>query len=140
MTTPALAGTERRPGPTQQAGTTADQDASRGRTTLSDRVVDKIAAQAALEVDHVHGATPGIAGSVFHADPSVGVTTAIDGHLAQLRLVVEVDYPVSLREVTRQLRTHGSERVRQLCDITVTDVDVRITALRYATEPTRRVL
>ena len=133
-------------------------------------MVDKIAAQAALEVDHVHGASPGLAGSVFHADPTVGVTRSlwtllrwlaeaghevsalttarfesptlfsIDEHLAQLRLIVEVDYPVSLRDVTRQLRTHVSERVRQLCDITVTDVDVRITALRYATEPKRRVL
>jgi uncharacterized alkaline shock family protein YloU len=140
MTTPALAGADRLPGLGQQAGRTADEEPSRGRTTLNDRVVDKIAAQAALEVDHVHGASPGIAGSVFNADPTVGVTTAIDGHLAQLRLIVEVDYPISLRDVTRQLRRHVSERVRQLCDITVTDVDIRVTALRTATEPARRVL
>jgi uncharacterized alkaline shock family protein YloU len=124
MTAPALAGV----------------GGDRGRTTLSDRVVDKIAARAALEVDHVHGVSRGIAGSVLNADPAVGVTAAIDGHLAQLRLVVEVDYPVSLRDVTRQLRSHVSDRVRQLCDITVTDVDVRVAALRLTTQPARRVL
>ena len=74
------------------------------RTSLSDRVVDKIAARAALEVDHVHGTTKGLAASVFAAEPAVGVSSAIDGHLAQLRLQVEVDYPVSLRAVTRQFR------------------------------------
>ena len=123
MTTPAVAGTE-----------------TRGRTTLSDRVVDKVAARAALEVDHVHGVSQGVIGNVLNTDPAVGVTATIDGHLAQLSLVVEVDYPVSLRAVTRQLRAHVSDRVRQLCDITVTDVDIRVTALRAATEPVRRVL
>lgn len=119
MTSPALAG---------------------GRTSISDRVVDKTAARAALEVARVHGVSGGIGSAVFNSEPTVGVTSRIDGHLAQLRLDVELDYPVSLRAVTRQLREHVSNRVRQLCDITVTDVDVRVTALRYATEPVRRVL
>ena len=123
MTAPAPAGTQ-----------------DRGSTSLSDRVVNKIAARAALEVDHVHGTTKGLAASVFAAEPAVGVSSAIDGHLAQLRLQVEVDYPVSLRAVTRQLRTHVSERVRQLCDITVTDVDIQVTALRSVAQPARRVL
>jgi uncharacterized alkaline shock family protein YloU len=112
----------------------------RGSTSLSDRVVDKIAARAALEVDHVHGVSSGLIAGVFHAQPTVGVTSAIDGQLAQLTLQVEVDYPTSLRTVTRQLRRHVSQRVRQLCDITVTDVDIRVTALRPATRPVRRVL
>ena len=112
----------------------------RGSTSLSDRVVDKIAARAALEVDHVHGVSSGLIAGVFHAQPTVGVTSAIDGQLAQLTLQVEVDYPTSLRTVTRQLRRHVSQRVRQLCDTTVTDVDIRVTALRPATRPVRRVL
>jgi uncharacterized alkaline shock family protein YloU len=123
MTAPAPAGT-----------------AERGSTSLSDRVVDKIAARAALEVDHVHGVSSGLIADVFHAQPTVGVKSAIDGQLAQLTLQVEIDYPTSLRTVTRQLRTHVSDRVRQLCDITVTDVDVRVTALRPATRTVRRVL
>jgi uncharacterized alkaline shock family protein YloU len=123
MTTPAPAGTQ-----------------DRGTTSLSDRVVNKIAARAALEVDHVHGTAKGLADGVFAAESAVGVSSTIDGHLAQLSLQVEVDYPVSLRTVTRHLRTHVSERVRQLCDITVTDVDIRVTALRSVTEPVRRVL
>jgi uncharacterized alkaline shock family protein YloU len=123
MTAPAPAGTQ-----------------DRGTTSLSDRVVDKIAARAALEVDHVHGAARGLAAGVFTSGTAVGVSSTIDGHLAQLRLQVEVDYPVSLRAVTRHLRRHVSDRVRQLCDITVTDVDIQVTALRSVTEPVRRVL
>ena len=68
----------------------------RGSTSLSDRVVDKIAARAALEVDHVHGVSSGLIAGVFHAQTTVGVTSAIDGQLAQLTLQVEVDYPASL--------------------------------------------
>ena len=52
---------------------------------------------------------------------------------------VEVDYPVSLRAVTRELRRRVSDRVHQLCELTVTDVDVQVTALRQDTERVRRV-
>ena len=123
MTAPAPAGTQ-----------------DRGTTSLSDRVLNKIAARAALEVDHVHGASKGLVAGVFAAEPAVGVTSTIDGRLAQLSLQVEIDYPVPLRAVTRQLRMHVTDRVRQLCDITVTDVDIHVTALRSGTEPVRRVL
>lgn len=113
----------------------------RGRTSLSDKVIEKTAATAALEVEHVHGASKGLAAAVFNADPAVGVHATIDGHLAQLRLDVEVDYPVSLRTVTRELRRHVSDRVQALCEITVTDVDVHVTALRQHTQDEeRRVL
>ena len=126
--------------PTDDSDTTSSVD-KRGRTSLSDKVIEKTAAAAALEVDHVHGTSKGLAAAVLHTDPAVGVRATLDGHLAQLRLDIEVDYPVSLRTVTRNLRRHVSDRVQALCEITVTDVDVHVTALRqHAQEEQRRVL
>lgn len=112
----------------------------RGRTSLSDKVIEKTAAAAALEVAGVHGSSRGLAAAVLHTAPAVGAQVTVDGHLAQLRLQVEVDYPTSLRTVTRELRRHIIDRVGALCEITVTDVDVRVMALRQrTTEHDRRV-
>ena len=126
--------------PTEERDTTSSVG-DRGRTSLSYKDIEKTAAAAALEVAHVHGTSKGLAATVFNTDPAVGVQATIDGHLAQLSLDIEVDYPVSLRTVTRNLRRHVSDRVQALCQITVTDVDVHVTALRQHTqEEQRRVL
>ncbi|HEY4991177.1 MAG TPA: Asp23/Gls24 family envelope stress response protein [Nakamurella sp.] len=125
--------------PRHRASAGGDTD-GRGRTSIADRVVTKIAAQACTEVDHVHGLTPALTGRVLGQDSTVSVQADIDGHLAQLRVQIAVDYPVSLRAVTRELRAHVRARVGQLCALTVTDMDIRITELRYSTEPVRRVL
>lgn len=135
MTTAAPARTGRH-APTQDSDTSSVDE--RGRTSLSDKVIEKTAAAAALEVDHVHGTSNGLAAAVLRTDPAVGVQATIDGHLAQLRLDIEVDYPVSLRAVTRSLRRHVSDRVQALCEITVTDVDVHVTALRQHTQEEQR--
>ena len=139
MTAPAAAGTGLLGNQAAGAGRHSTRAEDRGRTSLSGKVVEKTVARAALEVDHVHGVSGGIATTVFNTDPAVDVRATIDGHLVQLRVKVEVDYPVSLRAVTRELRRHVSDRVRQLCELTVTDVDVQVTALRQDTEQVRRV-
>jgi uncharacterized alkaline shock family protein YloU len=140
VTAPAAAGTGLLGHQAAGAGRHSTRVEDRGRTSLSDRVVEKTVARAALEVDHVHGVSGGIATTVFNTDPAVDVQATIDGHRAQLQVKVEVDYPVSLRAVTRELRRHVSDRVHQLCELTVTDVDVHVTALRRDTEQVRRVL
>ena len=110
-----------------------------GRTSIADRVVTKVAAQACREVDHVHGVTPALPGRVLSQDPAVQVDAASDGHLVQLRVQIAVDYPVSLLAVTRSLRSHLASRMKQLCELTVTDIDVVIDELRYDITPPRRV-
>ena len=110
-----------------------------GRTSIADRVVTKVAAQACREVDHVHGLTPALPGRVLSQDPAVQVDAAVDGHLVQLRVQIAVDYPVSLLRVTRSLRSHVTSRMKQLCELTVTDIDVVIDELRYDITPPRRV-
>ena len=111
----------------------------RGRTSIADRVVVKVAAQACREVDHVHGLTPALPARVLSQDPAVQVDADVDGHLVQLRVQIAVDYPVSLRAVTRSLRAHVTSRMAQLCDLTVTDMDVLVSELRYDITPPRRV-
>ena len=127
MTTaaPAAARTAAAP-PTGEPATGAHRDAGRrGRTVIADRVVTKIAAQACVEVDHVHPTTPALAGRVLHQQPAVSADADVDGHLVQLRVQVAVDYPVSLVAVTGALRDHVRNRMAQLCELTVTDMDIR---------------
>lgn len=122
------------------AGTEVATDpALRGRTVLLDRVVEKTAAAAAAEVEYVHATGRGAVGQLLGTRPTIAVRTSIDGHLAQLSLEVEIDYPAPLRQVTRRLRQHVVDRVHELCAMTVTDLDVRVVALRQRTRPERRV-
>jgi uncharacterized alkaline shock family protein YloU len=137
VTTPALTPTALG-GDSESSSSAGTHIDGRGRTSLSDKVIEKTAAAAAAEVAHVHGVSKGLAAAVLRTDPAVGVRATIDGHLAQLQLDIEVDYPVSLRAVTRELRRHVSDRVRDLCEITVTDVDVHVTALRRQLHDQRR--
>lgn len=112
---------------------------TRGRTTLADRVVEKTAAQAALEVDHVHGSAAPLVKRIFGSGPSVGSAANIDGQLAQLSLDIQIDYPAPVRQITRQVRQHVQGRIAQLCDLTVTDIFVSVTALRTDVAPKPRV-
>ena len=116
----------------------------RGWTSITDRVVEKTAAQAALEVDHVHGISRqpisrGIS-RALRSGEGVEARAAIDGGMAQLRVEIEVDYPAPVRLITRQVRRHVRDRVSRLCGLTVTDVDITVAALRSETRQVRRVL
>ena len=124
--------------PITGSGTMTDP-AVRGRTVLFDRVVEKTAAAAAAEVEHVHAAGRGAVGQLLGTRPAIAVQASIDGHLAQLSLEVEIDYPAPLRQVTRRLREHVVDRVNDLCAITVTDLDIHVMTLRRQTRPERRV-
>ena len=126
--------------PFSSRGPDEDPRDSRGRTNITNRVVTKVVAQVCKEVNSVHGLTPAGAKRVFGQDPAVSVEADIDGHLVQLRVVIAVDYPVSLRSVTRELRSHVRQRVGQLCELIVTDMNIRVGELLYSIEPVRRVL
>lgn len=135
-------------GPPQPAATDAaapfvgdgdDEPSGRGRTSIENKVVEKTAAQSALEIDHVHGVSHRMT-RVFAAGQVVHTQASIDGHLARLRVTIEVDYPTPVKQVTRQVRQHVRERVNQLCGLTVVDMDIRVVALRSRAGPVRRVV
>ena len=122
-------------------GDAAPTDPSeRGWTSITDRVVQKTVAQAALEVDHVHGISRQRISRALRSGGGVEAHVAIDGGLAQLRVEIEVDYPAPVRLITRQVRRHVRDRVTRLCGLTVADVDITVAALRLETRQVRRVL
>jgi uncharacterized alkaline shock family protein YloU len=103
--------------------------ADRGRLVLGDKVVEKVAGQAASEVPGVLGREGGVLGVGGHADtsarPAVDVDLSRDS--ADLSLAVGVAYPGSVRQVTSRLRDHVTRRVQSLTGVSVhrVDVDVR---------------
>jgi uncharacterized alkaline shock family protein YloU len=113
--------------------------ADRGRTVVADRVVAKIAAQAATEVEHAAGLRRSLAGRAV-GDPRVRAQADVDGHVTALRLEVAVDFPAPVRQVTRAVRQRVTERVSTLAGMTVDHVDITVAALRRKPVDVRRVL
>ena len=121
------------------AGTTSQELAvveERGATTMADRVVEKIAARAALDVPNAAGLSRRVAGRDF-GRPSVRAQVDVDGQVASVRLELAVEYPASARATTRGVRKHVGERVSTLCGLTVEHIDITVAVLRRA-EPERR--
>ena len=62
--------------------------AERGWTSITDRVVEKTAAQAALEVNHVHGISRQRISRALRSGENVEARAAIDSGMAQLRVEI----------------------------------------------------
>jgi uncharacterized alkaline shock family protein YloU len=108
--------------------------AERGRTDISTRVVEKIAAQAAGEVPHVGGLRRRLAGQGVGA-ALVRCTAEIDGGIVALQLELAVDYGRSIRAVTRAARAHVIAAVQRLCDLRVDHLDITVSLLRRPKGP-----
>lgn len=102
--------------------------AERGRTVIDQRVVQKIASQAAVEVSAAGGQTGGVLGIGAKVDldarPSASVQLA--GRTATVAVKVGVAYPTPLRAVSQNIRRHLISRVGQLTGVEVQRVDVEI--------------
>ncbi|NKY86086.1 hypothetical protein [Nocardia veterana] len=97
----------------------------RGRTTVSERAVRRLAARAAREVD-------GVA-----AEPEV--SARVTGDTAVLRVRLPVSYPRPVGVVTDACRAHLMERTHELSGLVVPRVDIEVTELVNPVEPARRV-
>jgi uncharacterized alkaline shock family protein YloU len=116
---------------------------TRGATTIADRVVEKIAAQAVAEVDCATGATRRVlgvgVGTTSQATPA-RVHADVDGHLVMVRVSMSVVWPASVRAVTRQVRSNICERVHTLAGLEVAEVDIDVpTLLNEAVQTVRRL-
>lgn len=100
----------------------------RGATVLSDKVVEKIASQAASEVSVAGGRSGGLLGIGAHADfdarPKVDVE--LSGTTALLSVEVGVLYPTPLRAATARIREHLISRVDDLAGVQVRRVDIKV--------------
>ncbi|WP_409494092.1 Asp23/Gls24 family envelope stress response protein [Amycolatopsis sp. cmx-11-12] len=114
----------------------------RGGLTVAAGAVERIAAQAITELDGIGGAASrvlGIAVGGEDLDQGAKVSANVTGSTATLDVRLSVKYPLSVRATTETAREHLIHRVGELSGLTVTRVDVTVTALHSTETETRRV-
>ncbi len=125
------------------ASTTAPAGiADRGVLTISDNTVERIAAHAVTEVDGVGGAASrvlGVAVGGEDLDNSAKVTAKVTGDTAALDVRISISYPMPVARTTENARRHLMRRVEEFTGLTVSHVDITVTALHTAAAETRRV-
>jgi uncharacterized alkaline shock family protein YloU len=108
---------------------TLAEPAERGRTVLAPGVVEKIAAQAALEIGDISGLRRRVAGRMV-SDERVRAEADLDGQVVAVRLQLAVAFPAPLLQLTREVRQHVTTRIQALCGLRVDHVDITVAALR----------
>ncbi|MFD5245700.1 Asp23/Gls24 family envelope stress response protein [Amycolatopsis sp. NPDC058340] len=114
----------------------------RGGLTVADGAVERIAARAITELEGVGGAASrvlGIAVGGEDLDQGAKVSAHVTGSTTTLDVRLSVKYPLSVRATTETVREHLIRRVGGLSGLTVTRVDITVTALHSAETETRRV-
>jgi uncharacterized alkaline shock family protein YloU len=116
----------------------------RGNLRIAPRVVERIAGQAATEVDHVTGVPRRVLGQTLgkvKADSQARASAKVDGSLASISVSVAVEYPTPVRAAAAAVRKHVSSTVHELCGLDVVEVAVDVPHFYSSAEinPTRRV-
>ncbi|MGW5849459.1 hypothetical protein ACWFQ8_16145 [Streptomyces sp. NPDC055254] len=100
--------------------------AERGSTRIADRVVAKIAAQAAREaLADGAGPAPG-AGAPPHS------TVTVHHDIARVRIGLELDYPSDLAAQCAAVRRQVTRRIEECAAMAVPEVDIEIEHLHSA--------
>ncbi|KUL41251.1 Asp23/Gls24 family envelope stress response protein [Actinoplanes awajinensis] len=119
---------------------TSAGDSEPGHIVIADRVVEKIAAQAVLEIPDAGGAAPRVFG---HAIPGAGhlgirrtglhqapkAAADIDGGTVYLDLAISTRWPAPVAEVTTRVRDHVRARIHDLTGLTVAEIRITVTGL-----------
>ena len=137
--------------------------AERGVLTISEQAVERLAACAVLEVDDVGGAggrglrgprrgagrgptaqggargVLGVSLSGEDLDHSAKVSARVGDETVTLDVRISIVYPASVARTTEKAREHLVERVEALTGLTVTRVDLTVTALHTTAGQVRRV-
>src|SRR6195952_6163013 len=116
---------------------------SRGSTSIANRVVEKVAGQAAVEVDHVTGVPRRLLGQTLgkvKQDSQARATAKVDGSVVSISVTVAVEYPTPGRQAAADVRHEVMETVGRLCGLQVVDVHVDVPHFytKAATQRTRR--
>jgi uncharacterized alkaline shock family protein YloU len=126
---------------------------SRGRTTIADGVVEKIAGLAARDVDGVHAMGSGLSrtfGAVRDRVPggqksgvSRGVKAEVGEVQAALDLEIVVVYGVSIADVARDVRENVITAVERMTGLEVVEVNIAVSDVKLPDEeeeePERRI-
>jgi uncharacterized alkaline shock family protein YloU len=108
-----------------------------GRTTLADRAVERTASQAITELADVSGTAHWMLGDPMNMaaeERSAQVRATVDDTTAELHVRLSIAYPASVARTTEQVRAHLIRRLHELTGLSVTRVDITVTAL-YLTRP-----
>jgi uncharacterized alkaline shock family protein YloU len=145
--TPQTAGDQARSGiTTVRSGATGPQEpaATRGRTSIADVVVAKIAGMAAREVEGVHTIGTGLArtlGAVRERVPggrrpdvARGVSVEVGERQAAVDLDIVVDYGVPIMEVASAVRENVIAAVERMTGLEVVEVNIAVDDVRLPEE------
>ncbi|MEU0243838.1 MULTISPECIES: Asp23/Gls24 family envelope stress response protein [Streptomyces] len=125
---------------------------SRGRTTIADGVVEKIAGLAARDVDGVHAMGSGLSrtfGAVRDRVPggaksvTRGVKAEVGEVQAALDLEIVVVYGVAIADVARDVRENVITAVERMTGLEVVEVNIAVSDVKLPDEeeeePERRI-
>ncbi|MDK0518750.1 Asp23/Gls24 family envelope stress response protein [Streptomyces sp. ML-6] len=119
--------------------------ATRGRTTIADGVVEKIAGMAARDVVGVHAMGSGLSrtfGAVRDRVPGGGggkaVTRGVKAEVGEsqtaLDLEIVVDYGVSIADVARDVRENVVAAVERMTGLEVVEVNIAVSDVKLPDE------
>ncbi|MFF5017906.1 Asp23/Gls24 family envelope stress response protein [Streptomyces sp. NPDC001165] len=117
--------------------------ATRGRTTIADGVVEKIAGLAAREVPGVHAMGSGLArtfGAVRDRVPggAKSVTRGVKAEVGEVQtaldLEIVVDYGVSIIDVSRAVRENVIASVERMTGLEVVEVNIAVSDVKLPEE------
>jgi uncharacterized alkaline shock family protein YloU len=111
-----------------------------GLISINDRVVEKMAARAAIEIPDAGAAASRFLGRSMAGASALGArqtsltalpkaSADVDGSLVNLDLSISVRWPASVPEVTDAVRENIRRRVGELAGLTVSEVSISVTAL-----------
>jgi uncharacterized alkaline shock family protein YloU len=125
---------------------------TRGRTTIADGVVEKIAGMAARDVDGVYAMGSGISrtfGAMRDRVPggtksvTRGVKSEVGEVQAALDLEIVVEYGVSIADVARDVRESVITAVERMTGLEVVEVNIAVSDVKLPEEeeeePERRI-
>ncbi|MET8826184.1 Asp23/Gls24 family envelope stress response protein [Streptomyces sp. NPDC004610] len=117
--------------------------ATRGRTTIADGVVEKIAGLAARDVLGVHAMGSGLSrtfGAVRDRVPggSKSVTRGVKAEVGEVQtaldLEIVVDYGVSISDVARDVRENVVAAVERMTGLEVVEVNIAVSDVKLPDE------
>ncbi|EPD58012.1 MULTISPECIES: Asp23/Gls24 family envelope stress response protein [Streptomyces] len=117
--------------------------ATRGRTTIADGVVEKIAGLAARDVVGVHALGSGLSrtfGAVRDRVPggSKSVTRGVKAEVGEVQtaldLEIVVDYGVSISDVARAVRENVVAAVERMAGLEVVEVNIAVSDVKLPEE------
>ena len=111
-----------------------------GLISINDRVVEKMAARAAIEIPDAGAAASRFLGRSMAGASALGArqtsltalpkaSADVDGSLVNLDLSISVRWPASVPEVSSAVRENVQRRVSELTGLTVSEVSISVTAL-----------